>query len=1263
MRNLKVNGECTGTQWRQWLFVIGTITSASVASVVRAEPPRWANPEVFAINAEPPHAFSLVFPDVASARPEPDWSNPYAGSSRYKMLNGTWKFKWAENPTEAPSDFYRAAYDVSGWDDIPVPLPWQMAGYGQIYYYNSVIPFFADPRNFEQGKGTSAETMDLLNPRSSLHDTQREYGRQGFVPTVWNPVGSYLKEFTIPDGWNEKRIVLHFAGVKGPFTCWLNGKEVGYWQDSFTPAEFDITDHLQPGENRLAVQVVRWGDASYQENQDRIRLSGIFRDVYLFATPKAHIGNFFVRADVTKTLDRAHLTVDVDLRNTGREKVEGRSVEFELIDPSGKTVLHESVSFPAARSGLTVSQKLSMQIDRPRLWHPEEPRLYTALIQLKDGKRVTEVIRQDVGFRRFEWDELGNTYLNGKRYMMRGVNRSDTHPDTGYTVSYEDMLKDARLMRQLNMDNVRTSHNPNDSRWYAICNRLGLTVINEANLESHNVEFIYSDAKTEPLWTPQAVYRMRNMVERDKNHPSVIIWSLGNEQFHRRPNLPTVRKMYEATIAIDPTRGVFCERMFDDRTDRKQHEEYLDFIGPMYRGDNLYIKWHREGSDRRPFFMSEYAHAMGNSMHDLAKHWARWEEHDGMNGGMIWDWRDQSVRWPLPGLPGKHLTYGGDWGDPDSHHGVFCMNGVVLPDHGFTGKSYEVKAVYQKVDFRLAEGGKFMAINKYATQTLEDFDVQWTLLKDGERVAQGTVALPVAPLDQAEFDLPVNMASFDPAADYHLNFDVRQKEATPWAEKGFVVACSQLELQEGGGVAPLVETGTLTFTRNAEGIIVDCGETQYTFDFDRAVLRQIRHQGVDLLDPDDVVAGVELNMNLQPTDDLRQWPKPETSVAYETGLLELKRKPLKASVLKAADTSVTIETVADHLAPNGSGYRHSATWTVLPSGLVQVDNRVQKISLDANAFCVRVGVRLPVAKAFDDAIYAAQGPEANYVERRAWTRFGVYQHSAMDFFEPFVRPQENGNRSSLKWIGLRNSSRVGLLIVGESRDGNGSVMPWSVEQFQQATHTPYLGESTRWILRYDAVLKGLFRRPTPHFVFEGDYGFGFSIRPLDASVEPPAKARAPVHEARRSPYALSGMPVYPEDWRVVSADAAVQYSSTDAKWAVHPDTLLTTQEHPFAFHTRNEINPWLVIDLGRQEPIEAIEIQNRADKGLDRARDLRVWISEDGEDWNEVFRATSVMPGWLVKLQDTVRGRYVKIGLVADEPKVFHLKGVRIFAK
>jgi len=1071
-----------------------------------SDQPRWADPEIFAINKEPAHAFSLVFPDEASARPEPDWDNPFAASSRYMMLNGLWKFQWSESPANAPLDFYRADFDVSAWDEIPVPLPWQIAGYGQLYYFNAALPMVDDPRNrVDAIRGPLDEAGTQFWVHDQVPSSFLAAALDHWVPTLWNPVGSYRRTFTVPAEWDGERVVLHFSGVKSAFTCWVNGKEVGYSQDSFSASEFDVTRYLQPGENTMAVQVVRWSDGTYQEVQDMIRMSGIFRDVYLFATPKAHLGDFRMVADVAQPLDQAEFGIDVELRNTDSLAASGYSVELELLDPAGQTVLLQNANIAVTDPGTNTPVSLRSTVSNPLLWHPASPHLYTALIKLRRNGQIEEVVRQDVAFRRFEWDALGDMFLNGQRYVMRGVNRHDHSEQTGRTVSYQEMLEDVATMRRLNINNVRNAHYPRDPRWYALCNRYGITLIDECNLESHPVPEIHTDPASEVFWREQTLFRMRNMVAANLNQPSILIWSLGNEQFERK-ELPIVEQMYNLTKSIDPTRGAFCERMFSEEDD-VNHGPYLDFIGPMYRGTSQYIRWHQTGQDRRPFFMSEYAHAMGNSMADLSSLWSTLEGGTGMNGGQIWDWVDQGLLWPLPGLAGEHWTYGGDWG-AYGNGSVFCMNGIVLPDRSFNGKSHEAKAVYQQVEFSsvFAFTHKVLIQNKFAMQNLDEFDVEWVLLESGRPIRNGIMAVSIPPLSTQEVNLPFEFPEPMPGQSYQVDFNVKLRQATLWADQGFVVAQGQMDLVVYVSSAPeiAIPPGAVLVSQTAGLIHVQAGDLSIDFDKTAAVLSQISVGGTNLLAPDGVLPGVELNVNSWLTDDRMVWPSSEISSELQAGMNDLDHHPVSVALLEEGANFCRVETVADYLVSGeNKGFRHIATYTILGSKTIQVENRVQKINLSYDALCFRIGIRLPVGKEFDVAEYAAKGPYENYDARDTGARFGQYVQPAAEWFGNYVRPQECGNRSDLEWMALRNDAGLGLVVV-PSMAGDGSVMPWTREEAKNVRHVPELPESTRWVLRYDAWQAILDNRS--NISFSGERTFSYSIRPLLPGQDPAAVA-------------------------------------------------------------------------------------------------------------------------------------------------------------
>ncbi|WP_168442148.1 glycoside hydrolase family 2 TIM barrel-domain containing protein [Pontiella desulfatans] len=1056
--------------------------------------PEWADREVFEINRLPAHAFTHRFPNKEAARPEPDWETPYH-PDRYKMLNGMWKFKWSENPASAPKDFYEANYSVKSWDEIPVPLPWQIAGYGQLYYFASGMPMISEPRNGVAGTLTG-DDLDLFNNRPGPVYSAK--ATEGWVPTKFNPVGCYVTDFTVPKNWAKERVVLHFGGVKSAFYCWLNGEFVGYSQDSFTPAEFDITSLLKKGENRLAVKVIRWSDGTYMENQDMIRMSGIFRDVYIVQTPKTYIENFFLVPELSDDLATGMVKLDVDLDGSS----EPRTVEFELFNnQTGKRVLNQTAK---SREGKV---RFTAEINNPDRWHVEQANLYTAFITLKKGNKVEEVLRQDVGFRKLTWDEFGNMYLNGARYMIRGVNAHDTSEHTGRTLSYEEMVKDVTTMRALNINSLRMAHYPKDIRYYALCNRYGIAVADENNMESHTFDRIYADPKVEPLYRPQALFRMNNMVQRDKNMPSIIMWSYGNEQFPKHlEEIPTLTALCAATKKTDPTRPGFAERTFHKHTDNNIHLDDIEFIAPMYSGFKNYAKWNKSGQDRRPFLMCEYAHAMGNSVPNLKREWDFFEAHRGMNGGYIWDFVDQSVLMEVEGQEGKHWTYGGDWGAFDSSR-QFCNNGVVLPDRSLNGKSYEVRAVYQQVQFDASgKPGVVKVKNKFALRNLSDFDFRWTLLENGRAVESGSVNFDLDPLSETEFKAPITL-SLKKGARYDINFDVSLKADEVRGVKGDFVAAGQISLQAKAEVEASVSMpkGTPKTRTQGDRLIVDIDNGQVVFNQKTGLLEQLVVKGEKLLVPESDLQGIEFNPNMCLVDDMAVFNKPQkVKDDIAAGLLRMKRSNGSVVIVDSPEGSVRVKTVCDYLVDDlKRGLRHTSTYTILSDGTIRVDNDISKLGLPADSLQLRIGARLPVIKELDHVEYAALGPYENYDMRKTSVRFGHFESDAASMMGHYVRPQECGNRSGLEWISMQNAQGLGLVIVSDST-GHGSVMPNTAEEMDAHRHQTALPEKDRWILRYDEKLSVM--RKAPNISFSEPFEFGYTIRLLNGAENPEAAA-------------------------------------------------------------------------------------------------------------------------------------------------------------
>jgi len=649
----------------------------------------WENHQLPHKNRLPERAYFFPYDNVDAAM-----TGERAMSSWFKLLNGNWKFNFSPSPAEAPADFYAEGYDTSNWDDIHVPWSWQCHGYDYPHYTNVIYPFPTDP------------------PR---------------VPSE-NPTGSYRRNFSISENWNGKRIILHFEGVDSAFYVWVNGKEVGFSKGSRIPAEFDITDYVRTGENSLAVRVFRWSDGSYVEDQDMWWLSGIMRDVYLVAFPAAHIYDYFVRTELDDTYTDAVLKVDAKVSNaSGNQKP--YSVDMELFDDQGRRIVDGATAQAAPAAGETENVQLSAPVEKPRKWSAEDPYLYTLALTLKDSSgAVIQANSSKIGFRRIEIKQR-NFLVNGVAIKLKGANRHDHHPDTGKAVSLDAMKQDVLMMKRHNLNAVRTSHYPNDARFYDLCDYYGLYVIDECDLECHGFGSVgdISRISNDPEWEEAYVDRMRRMVQRDKNHPSIIMWSLGNEAGFGCNH----EAMARYARSVDPTRLIHYE---GDR-----ETKVADVYSVMYPTIEALEKEGKKKDpgdpahkDGKPYMCCEYAHAMGNGPGNLKEYWETFYKYPRLQGGCVWDWIDQGLRKRT--ADGKsYFAYGGDFGDyPNDRQ--FVINGLIFPDRTPSPGLIEYKKVLEPVYTHAVDlnAGKIRVTNKYDFISLDRFNMNWQIWSDFE---------------------------------------------------------------------------------------------------------------------------------------------------------------------------------------------------------------------------------------------------------------------------------------------------------------------------------------------------------------------------------------------------------------------------------------------------------------------------------------------------------------------------------------------------
>ncbi|UCC72525.1 MAG: DUF4981 domain-containing protein [Gemmatimonadota bacterium] len=939
------------------------------------EAPDWENPAVVAINKEAPHATLFPFEsrELALARDE-------GRSLYYQLLNGRWKFNWVRKPADRPADFYREDYDDSDWTEIVVPGNWEVNGFGVPIYLN--IPY-----EFEE------------NPPYIHHH--------------YNPVGSYRTSFTIPESWTGRQIFIHFGAVKSAMYLWVNGQKVGYSQGSKLPAEFDITPYVRAGANTLAADVYRWSDGSYLECQDFWRISGIERDVFLWAAPKLHIRDFFAIGDLDESYKDGILQVTAQVTNYGSERDAGSTLTLELLDADGRPVLEvEHTENVSVQPGEEVTVEFREPVPDPAKWTAETPDLYTLLLSLADASGTTvEVITARVGFRTVEIKD-GLLQVNGVPITIKGVNRHEHDPLTGHVVSEAGMLQDIALIKQLNINAVRTSHYPNDPRWYELADEYGLYVIDEANIESHGRGYQPDTTfGNDPTWEAAHLDRTIRMVERDKNHPSIIIWSLGNEA----GNGVNFYATYSWINERDRTRPVQYERA--------QLDWNTDIYAPMYADFQRLVDY-AETYDDRPLIMCEYAHAMGNSVGNFADYWEIIDRYPNLQGGFIWDWVDQGLL--TTNENGDTIFgYGGDFGPPGTpSDGNFLMNGIVLPDRRPHPSAWEVKKVYQPIDVEpINLRGLVVAIrNDYDFANFRNLELVWSVIADGVVQETGDLDVPgFPPGDVWTLRIPYSPFQPKPGTEYFLNISFRTRRASDLVPAGHEVAFEQLRL-------PFFQPAPVLAADSLPQLQVDDTETTVTvsgedftisFDKETGVLVSYLYRGTEL-----VRTGPVPNFWRAPTDN-------DFGGSWQTRLAVWRdagadRTVRRVTVYQPSPRKVTIRTRARLEAVRAS---YSTLYTVLGNGEIIIESHFEPRG-EGLPRMPRFGVQMTLPKEFSHLQWYGRGPHESYWDRKAGAPVGLYDGTVAEQFHPYERPQENGNKTDVRWMALTNDEGTGLLVAG-----------------------------------------------------------------------------------------------------------------------------------------------------------------------------------------------------------------------------------------
>ncbi|HEY5653712.1 MAG TPA: glycoside hydrolase family 2 TIM barrel-domain containing protein [Pontiella sp.] len=1053
--------------------IISGMLTLTVFSATANSVEKWRNPEVFRINKEKAHAEFTIHKDRTTALQTLDLENPWNGDA-YQDLNGEWDFNWYPTVGKVPEDWFELDSTVTQWDSIPVPGTWQTYGYDRLYYLNTMLPFFYDFNSKDQGLREEFKGGAPVNHEKVI---------AGYIPEDVNPVGCYRKWIDIPEEKLNQRVILRIGAVEAGISIFVNGKEVGYSQDSLTPSEFNITSYLKPGKNLLALQVYRWTDGSYLEMQDMVRFAGIYRDVFLRFEPLQQIRDISFIGTPDESLQTIHAVYDVDISNHSDEELKNAKIDFELIsDADGKTIHSWSQPAPAITPKDSVNIQGQLSLENLKLWSPDQPHLYTLLASLKDSEeKVLQVIRIDTGFRRFE-DRQGNFYLNNKRFFIKGVNRHDHHPKFGRQVTLESMIQDIKLMKQNNINTVRTSHYPNDERWYYLCNRYGMALLDEANVESHGVSKIIP--QDNPKWIPQAVDRVVNMVERDKNHPSILIWSLGNEQGVGWAK--TFEEQYDITKQLDPTRLIMCDRanLSPDKdlwaADNTLRTNRPDTVTPMY-GALEKMKEHRKArNDHRPFFMCEYRHAMGNSVGALKEVWDYIYKHenDRLNGGCIWDWVDQ-------GVEGKkkdgsiYYQYGGDWNDRKRNRANYSLNGLVMPNREWTPKIAEVKKCYEP--FMIAplslEDGRFEVHNRLNQTSLDSFTICWELRENGEVVQSGELeTLQALPEEKAPFTVPYDRSKLNEEKEYFLRIMFQLKNSTEWAEAGHEVTFSEFKISgnftesiiQKASMPQILENNTYIGAATKNGVICLFGKSS-------GALSYLSVDGVELLAPPDKRLEYSFDHNQAKIDnhyDSEKWTlKLKDFTKWQLGKLKQESTPIIKLEKMADHVSITIQT--SYRTPKNVGFDEVQTWNIYGSGKIEVIESVTPANgLPDDVWIPRMGLRFQLSKELDQVAYYGLGPHDNYCDRSysAWT--SVHKAKVEDFFIPYGKPQDHGNREAVRWLELTDTRGFGLKITAPTPLSM-SVLPYTQEELEKARHPIDLPDPSVTELRIAAQVSGL----------------------------------------------------------------------------------------------------------------------------------------------------------------------------------------------
>ena len=961
------------------LFLIYVLVITGLRAQDRPPHPELENPAIQGINKELPRASFVSYGSREMAL-----KNNRVASERFASLSGTWKFKFVTGVSKRIANFAAQNADLSGWGDIPVPSNMEMQGYG-IPIYTNVSYEFYPAWNF---KPPYVNDLELNN------------------------IGYYRRDFEVPQSWDGQQVFVHFGSIKSVGFVWVNGQKVGMSKDSKTPQEFDITKYIKPGKNSIAVEVFRWSDAAYLECQDFWRLSGIPREVYIYAQPKVRLRDFFAEAKLDDSYTNGVFNLDVELKKHTASKV-SHSVTYEIVDDAGKSVATETKTVELTDSIGSLNFKAT--VPAVKAWSAETPNLYTLVLTLKDASgKTSEATSVRIGFRTSEIKN-GQFWVNGKPVYLKGVNIHEFNQTTGQVVNEADVMLDLQRMKELNVNAIRTSHYPQPDFFYELTDKYGFYIVNEANIESHGMG--YDRAKGKSLannldWTDAHIFRTRNMFERDKNHPSVVIWSLGNEAGNGY-------NFYQTYLFIRSR-----DKMRPIQYEQGGHEWNTDIVCPMYAKPQ-HIEHYAKTYTDRPLILCEYEHTMGNSAGNIKDYWDIIEKYPQLQGGFIWDWVDQGLS--NENDKGKFWAYGGDYGPEGTpSDGNFLINGVVFPDRSVKPHSLEVKHVYQNIGFKAENlaAGQIKVINKFFFTNLSKYDFSYEISANGKVVKTSKLpVLDIAPEQSKTVTIDLKGIVAKPGVEYFVTLFAKTKTAENLLAAGWEIASEQMKLPNEAPKATfeLAKAGKVSFT-DGNTIAISGKGFSLAIDNKTGIITSYKFNENELFLNG---MGPRPAFWRAPTDNDYGWRMPRVARLWKQAT---EQAPVAASV-KASQLGNAVQVEVVYKLDSVQSTLKTV-YTVMGNGAVKVDNKLITTGADVPVM-PRFGMKMHLPKAYSQVEYLGRGPWENYSDRNSSTFVGHYKTTVNELYVPYIRPQENGHRTDVRWLSLAKADGSGLLVVAD----------------------------------------------------------------------------------------------------------------------------------------------------------------------------------------------------------------------------------------